>query len=201
MFFVSFIVFFYLCNSLKGRMSSSSCSKPSTIYSDFNYETLREQNLQKVQDYYNQVLSTYTTQYNDYLSKSTSSDQADKDKAKYMISEGNLPKMNLHLIDIINEMNNTIEQDVTNLKNQQEKVKKDNSLILANRQLIDDLNRVLKQKSNDNSKNISSYTETNNDNINNWYWEIGFIIVNVILFIIVCWCIYKYLFTNNSKNI
>jgi hypothetical protein len=184
-------------------MTSASCSSgsASTIYSDFNYETLRSQNLQKVQDYYQQVLSTYTTQYNDYLTKSTSESQADKDKAKYMITEGTLPKMNLHLIDIINQMNNTIEKDITNLKAQQEKVKKDNQLILANRRLIDDLNTVLKQKTSDVNKNNTSYSETNNDNTNNWYWELFFITVNLIMLIIICWCIYKYLFSNNSKNI
>jgi hypothetical protein len=177
-------------------MTSSCSSKDGSglIYSDFNYETLRTNNLQKVQDYYNNVLSKYTTQYNDYLTKSTSSSQADKDQANYMVTEGTLPKMNMHLIDVINEMNAKVEEDITNLQAQQEKVNRDNEIILANRKLIDDLNRALKMKSSDISKNNSSYNETNDDNKFNSYCEIFFIIVNILIFIGLCWLIYKVLY-------
>lgn len=179
---------------------SSSCSSSGVIYSDFNYETLRSQNLQKVQDYYNNVLSKYTMQYNDYLTKSTSSNQADKDQANYMATEGELPKMNLHLIDVINEMNSKIEEDITNLKIQQEKVDKDTKIILANRQLIDDLNRALKMKMTDVNKNNSSYLENNDDNTTNSYWEIFFVIVNLLLLGGICWLFYSVLFGNKSSN-
>jgi hypothetical protein len=179
---------------------SSQCSSSGVIYSDFNYETLRSQNLQKVQDYYNNVLSKYTMQYNDYLTKSTSSNQADKDQANYMATEGELPKMNLHLIDVINEMNSKIEEDITNLKIQQEKVDKDTKIILANRQLIDDLNRALKMKMTDVNKNNSSYLENNDDNTTNSYCEIFFVIVNLLLLGGICWLFYSVLFGNKSSN-
>lgn len=179
---------------------SSSCSSSGVIYSDFNYETLRSQNLQKVQDYYNNVLSKYTTQYNDYLTKSASSDQADKDQANYMATEGVLPKMNLHLIDVINEMNSKVEEDVANLQIQQDKVDKDTKIILANRQLIDDLNRALKMKMTDVTKNNSSYVENNDDNVSNSHWEIFFIIINILLLGGICWLFYSILFSNKSSN-
>jgi hypothetical protein len=177
--------------------TQDSCSSGGSgmIYSDFNYETVRTQNLKKVQDYYNQVLTKYTIQYNDYLNKSASNNQSDKDQAQYLATEGSLPKINLHLIDIINQLNTSIDLDVANLQAQQEKVNKDTLLTLDNRRLIEDLNRLLNERTNEMNKNSDSYDESNKANTVNKYWEWFFIIVNLIMFSLVLYMIYKVLFS------
>lgn len=178
------------------------------IYTDFNYETLRNNNLQQVQDYYSKVLEVYTSQYNQYLAKSTSNNQADKDQAIYMASEGSLPKVNQHLMDVIGQFNSTIEQDIGNLKEQQKQVEIDTQLTLDNQKAIDDLNILLGAKATDLNKNTSSMNDTHEANRENLWWQWFFVLFNLVLFIAIIYLIYKVMSSssgsynnNRSKNI
>jgi hypothetical protein len=175
-------------------------SGDNTIYSEFNYDTLRAKNLQQVKVYYNQVMNTYQSDYNQYKTNMASTVQANKDKAQYMATEGTLPKMNRHLIDIINQLNSTIQQDITNLKIQQDKVKQDDSIIANNKRLISDLNEAMLMKNTDISKNTSSYKETREANRNYSEWEMLYIFVIFVLFFLVLWLLYKAVFGGNSTS-
>ena len=185
---------------------TSTESSDNTIYSEFNYDTLRAKNLQQVQAYYNQVMNTYQSDYNQYKTNMASTVQANKDKAQYMATEGTLPKMNRHLIDIMNQLNSTIQQDITNLKIQQDKVKRDDSIIADNKRLISDLNEAMLMKNTDISKNTSSYKETREANREYLEWEMLYVFVIFVLFGVVLWLLYKAVFggnftsANNSNN-
>lgn len=175
-------------------------SSDNTIYSEFNYDTLRAKNLQQVQAYYNQVMNTYQSDYNQYKINMASTVQANKDKAQYMATEGTLPKMNRHLIDIMNQLNSTIQQDIANLKIQQDKVKQDDSIIANNKRLISDLNEAMLMKNTDISRNTSSYKETREANRNYSEWEMLYIFVIFVLFGVVLWLLYKAVFGGNSTS-
>ena len=179
---------------------TSTESGDNTIYSEFNYDTLRAKNLQQVQAYYNQVMNTYQSDYNQYKINMASTVQANKDKAQYMATEGTLPKMNRHLIDIMNQLNSTIQQDITNLKIQQDKVKRDDSIIADNKRLISDLNEAMLMKNTDISRNTSSYKETREANRNYSEWEMLYIFVICVLFGVVLWLLYKAVFGENSTS-
>ena len=179
---------------------TSTESDDNTIYSEFNYDTLRAKNLQQVQAYYNQVMNTYQSDYNQYKTNMASTVQANKDKAQYMATEGTLPKMNRHLIDIMNQLNSTIQQDITNLKIQQDKVKRDDSIIADNKRLISDLNEAMLMKNTDISKNTSSYKETREANREYLEWEMLYVFVIFVLFGVVLWLLYKAVFGGNSTS-
>ena len=175
-------------------------SSDNTIYSEFNYDTLRAKNLQQVQAYYNQVMNTYQSDYNQYKTNMASTVQANKDKAQYMATEGTLPKMNRHLIDIMNQLNSTIQQDITNLKIQQDKVKRDYAIIADNQRLISDLNEAMTMKNTDISRNTSSYKETREANREYLEWEMLYVFVIFVLFGVVLWLLYKAVFGGNSTS-
>lgn len=179
---------------------TSTESSDNTIYSEFNYDTLRAKNLQQVQAYYNQVMNTYQSDYNQYKTNMASTVQANKDKAQYMATEGTLPKMNRHLIDIMNQLNSTIQQDITNLKIQQDKVKRDDSIIADNKRLISDLNEAMTMKNTDISRNTSSYKETREANREYLEWEMLYVFVIFVLFGVVLWLLYKAVFGGNSTS-
>jgi len=162
-------------------MNQTNSNNQGTIYSDFNYETLRNQNLQQIQNYYNTVLSKYNAKYSEYITNSSSTDQSLKDKAQHALTEGDLPVLKSYLSSIISTINSSISTDNSNLTTLQTKIQNDTQLIQQNRELINKLNVVLSNKKDNNSKNNDSYNETRRDNETNYNIQIAAVIFNILL--------------------
>lgn len=163
------------------QSTNTNNNQGTTIYSDFNYETLRNQNLQQIQNYYNTVLSKYNAKYSEYITNSSSTDQSLKDQAQYALTEGDLPALTSYLSSIISTINSSIATDTSNLTTLETKIQNDTQLIQQNRDLINKLNVVLSNKQDNNSKNNDSYNETRNDNETKYNIQIAIVVLNVLL--------------------
>jgi hypothetical protein len=162
-------------------INQTNSNNQGTIYSDFNYETLRNKNLQEIQNYYNTVLSKYNAKYSEYITNSSSTDQSLKDQAQYALTEGDLPALTSYLSSIISTINSSIATDTSNLTTLETKIQNDTKLIQQNRDLINKLNVVLSNKQDNNSKNNDSYNETRNDNETKYNIQIAIVLLNVLL--------------------
>ena len=131
--------------------SSSSCSIAIP-----NYETLRQQNINKINTYYNELLNSYTSSYNDYAtqSKGTKNDQNYANKVL-------LPKYtnnNTQLINLSHTMINNINQDMDLISAQKDE------LNVKNRKIDTIMNNIIMLK--DKDSEMSVLTSSRSDSLN-----------------------------------
>jgi hypothetical protein len=111
-----------------------------------DYTTLRQQNIEKVNNYYNKLLSSYTSAYGDYAkqSKGTKNDQ---NYANTVL----LPKYsnyNNQLINITQSMIDNVNQDIDLISSQKDE------LINKNRQINTIMNNITMLKDKDNEMSV-----------------------------------------------
>ena len=63
----------------------TSCPDKQNI-SEFNYENLRKNNLNKIKEYYESVLNQYSSKYSEYASASSSGTDEGSENADFMMS-------------------------------------------------------------------------------------------------------------------
>jgi len=156
---------------------SSTCSN-GLIISDFNYETLRNNNMKQISQYYNKALNKYTQYYRNYLAKK----DEDQDYAEYLENEDpKLRDLNSNLIGIKRELNDYINKDFEHIQKQTVTLKKTEIQLEKGKEEIKKLNKILTLKANENKTNEDSLDETSKLNTVNNYWHYGYIIANVLL--------------------
>jgi Rad3-related DNA helicase len=163
------------------------------IYSNKNYEKLRESNLIKITDLYNKTLNNYSSVYNNYLENLQNSinepNNAELQNKKDMLMVRDRPiikKLNQQLIDIessILDNNKTIRQDIDEQKKQLDLDQKEKKMIEVK---IDKLDKLVKA--------TGDYADTGFISVKNltekyasatiWYYIL--ISINIILFIVFC---------------
>jgi len=155
-----------------------------TIISEFNYEELRGQNLNKVEQYYNKILADYETNYQTYIEKKNSDQQDEQDEANFLMNEkGVIKNLNNHLIDIKSELNKSISSDFIDLEKQKNKVEATDLKIADNKEIINNLNKLVNHSENTYKKNVNNVDDNEKRNdINQWY-HIYYISTCVILLI------------------
>jgi Rad3-related DNA helicase len=170
------------------------------IYSDKNYEKLRESNLKKITDLYNETLNNYSSVYNNYLeilqNANNEPNNAELQNKKDMLMVRDRPlikKLNQKLIDIetsVLDNNKTIRQDIDQQKKQLDVDQKEKKMIEVK---IDKLDKLVKSVSDTSDTGFISVTELNDKYYGATLWYYILITINIILFIAFCVIYYSVL--------
>lgn len=172
-------------------MKSLSCTKGENcpeeqLISELNYNDTRQDHMKKVSEYYNNVLERYGSKYDSYLKNSSSNDIDENEEADLEMNEkGEIKGLNEHLITITSKLNNLVMDDANNISIQQNKISEEKAQIVANDNLINELDNKLIQKEKNNkygTDSLDNITKSNNNNNRNTNI---YIVVNVILMLII----------------
>lgn len=117
-----------------------------------DYTTLRQQNIDKINSYYDQLLNSYTSSYNDYAtqSKGSKNDQVYANKVL-------LPKytnLNSQLINLSQTMINNINQDMDLISAQKDE------LLAKNRKIHTIMNNITMLKDKDSEMTVLTGSRT-----------------------------------------
>lgn len=176
-----------------------SCPENQNI-SEFNYENLRKNNLNKIKEYYEKVLTDYTTKYTEYSTGLNSANAEERENANFMMGErGDIQLLNTHLIDIKRKVNTIVQTDIQNILTQKEKDDSEKNEIKINREKINNYKLII-QKNENNSDATQSSLEENiemNNKIN--YSKMIMLVFNVLLLIVMIIMVY-YVITDTGKG-
>ena len=166
---------------------TSSCNN-GKIETAFKYETLRQKNMEKINEYYNKTLNKYTSQYNTYLQEK----DRDEDYAEYLKNEDpTLRNLNNHLISIKSELNDYINEDYRNLQKQIKLYNKSEDELERTNSQINKANKMLQNSSNMSEARSDSYEENKKLNKINRYKHYAYIIVCVALLVIMIMTLFR----------
>jgi len=122
-----------------------------------DYTTLRQQNLDKINTYYNSLLSSYTQNYKDYSNQSASSNVNDRTYANTTLKP-KVQNYNTQLINVSQSMIDNVNQD-TDLIMQQK-----NELLDKTHKIDNIMNNIQLLKDKDNEMTV--LTQARNDSLN-----------------------------------
>lgn len=169
--------------------------------SEFNYEKLRDSNLNKIKEYYQTVLNQYSNKYSEYSMNLESGTAEGKETADFLMDErGEIITLNNHLIDIKRTLNNLIQDDTANILTQKEKDTQEKQQIKDNRVKINNYKKIINKNNTQNKSMTSSFNENKDFNENNYYKQFMLIIVNIILVIIIVILLFNLLFAKQKRN-
>jgi hypothetical protein len=149
-----------------------------------DYETLRNNNLKEINQYYNAILGKYKNNYSSYLSKINSPDNDERQNALTQLKPV-VKSYNEHLIKINKEMIAKVNLTNDLLVKQKEEIDEKRRIVKSNYQKIDDLkdhNKMLRQENNSRSSNLHQSKELINNNI---YYKYGVIGLNLLMLVII----------------
>ena len=132
-----------------------------------DYQTLRKENLAKIQKYYSELLSSY--------SGLASSDMTN---AQNQIANYN-SQLNTAAKELVNNLNKTIDlviEQHTNLDD-------NNNLVVANRQRLSQLKKETKSLTAENEARRQNALDTQTSTQTMAYWHTGYLWVNILLLI------------------
>jgi hypothetical protein len=170
------------------------------IYSDKNYEKLRESNLKKITDLYNETLNNYSSVYNNYLeilqNATNEPNNAELQNKKDMLMVRDRPlikKLNQKLIDIetsILDNNKTIRQDIDEQRKQLDIDQKEKKMLEVK---IDKLDKLVKSTNDTYDTGSISVKDLTDKYEGATLWYYILITINIILFIVFCVIYYSVL--------
>lgn len=169
-----------------------------------DYTTLRQQNLDKINTYYNSLLSSYTQNYKDYSNQSASSNVNDRTYANTTLKP-KVQNYNTQLINVSQTMIDNVNQD-TDLIMQQKNELLDKThkidTIMNNIQLLKDKDNemtVLTQARND-SLNSSKHSAEDMNFTTYIYIGINMLMVLCVIGIVIYLVYSNYSVSKNSNN-
>lgn len=178
----------------------STCPDKQNI-SEFNYERLRQNNLNRIKEYYNTVLNQYSTKYSEYSSNLNSGTSEGKENADFLMGErGEIITLNNHLIDIKRKLNNLIQNDTANIITQKEKDVQEKQQIKNNREKINNYKSIIQKNTIQNKSMIASFDENKDFNKDHYYKQLLLLFVNVILVVIIVIFLFKIITTKEKRN-
>jgi hypothetical protein len=168
-----------------------------------DYTTLRQQNLDKINNYYNTLLSSYTQNYRDFSSQSASSNVNDRTYANTTLRP-KVQNYNTQIINVSQSMIDNVNQDTDLIMEQK------NQLLDKTNQIDTLMNNIKLLKEKDNEMNVLSRarndslnsTKTGTDDMNFYtYIYIGINILMVLCVIgIVIYIVYSNYSTVSGNN-
>ena len=179
-----------------------------TRISEFDYQTQRKKNIEKIGNYYDKVLTNYTNKYQIYANKKYANDTDEQENADYLLKErGNISKLNTHMIDIKRNVNNLILDDFSDIKKQLKEINKMEHELTKGRQSVKELNLKLSERENNLLTYSSNLKDTKNAKENESYYYNVYLASMGLLIVIICILSYlimqptTYTTRNNSKNV
>jgi hypothetical protein len=163
------------------------------IYSDKNYQKLREENLKKITDLYNATLNNYSSVYNNYLeilqNAMNEPNNADLQNKKDMLMVRDRPliiKLNQKLIEIetsVLDNNKLIRKDIDEQKKQLDLDQKEKKMFEVKINKLDKLVKSVNDTADTGNISVKDITDKF-DSASLWYYIL--ITINIILFIVFC---------------
>ena len=185
-------------------LSSNSSSNASSCQVAIpDYTTLRSSNIDKINSFYNTLLSSYTQNYSDYTKGNASSNINDRTNATTILK----PKVedaNNQIIQLSQTMINSVNQD-TDLINEQkinlEKKMLQIDSVLANIKILTDKDNEMTVLNNSRDDSLNS-TKTSTENMQfNTYIYIGIcILITLIIIGLIIYLVTSSNFSNKSEN-
>lgn len=165
-----------------------------------NYKTLRQQNINKINDYYNNLLTNYTANYTSYVKQKNSLNVNDRAYAETTLKPKTVAYNN-QMIAISKAVINSVDQDTDLILDQKNQLQS-KTAILDN--LTDDI-KLLKDKDNDltilsNSRkdSLTSTKSTTEDRKFTTYIYIG---INIFLIFLIIGLIIYLVYSNYSSKL
>ena len=122
-----------------------------------DYTTLRQQNLDKINEYYNTLLSSYTQSYRDFTTQSASSNVNDRTYANTTLKP-KVQNYNTQIINVSQSMIDNVDQDTDLIMQQKDQ------LLEKTNQIDTIMNNIKLLKEKDNEMNI--LVRARNDSLN-----------------------------------
>lgn len=168
------------------------------IYSEMNYEKVRQDNLKKTSELYQKLLTEYSGKYSNYLqiqsaaignpSDTTLKNDADMAAVK---NKPEIIQLNKKLVDIESALldnNKIIHQDIQEQRKQLELDNEEKKIIYAK---VDKLDKIIKTLEDYNGTGFYSVDDINKQFEVTTFWYYFLLVVNFIIFI--TFCIFFYL--------
>ena len=181
--------------------SSSSASSCQVTIPD--YSVLRQSNIDKINVFYNSLLSSYTQNYSDYTKGNASSNINDRTNANTILK----PKVedaNNQIIQLSQTMINSVNQDTDLINDQKNTLTAKMSqidTIMANTKMLNDKDNEMTVLNNSRDDSLNS-TKTSTENMQfNTYIYIGVcILITLIIIGLIIYFVTSSNFSNKSEN-
>jgi len=169
-----------------------------------DYSVLRKQNISKINDYYNTLLSSYTKNYTDYAKQSGSSNINDRTYATTTIMP-NVKNSNQQIINLSQTMINNVNQDndlIIEQKNDLANKMSQIDSIMSNIQLLTDKDTEMTVLTGAKKDSLNSTLTSAEDMQFTTYIYLGISIMLVLLIIgLIMYLVYSnFTSTNNKSN-
>ena len=154
-------------------------SCPSTeIYSEFNYDKLREENIKKIKSYYDNILNNYKSTYQQYLENNNSEEENSQDNAGYADTSlrPRIKGLNEQLIMIKTKLKENNEQEDKNNNLQKKKIEVKTDAYQKNDRIINQLNKNLNQIESEIKGKDSQITDNDSRNTVSYYYHLAYIV-------------------------
>ena len=167
-----------------------------------DYSVLRQQNISKINDYYNTLLTSYTKNYSDYATQSASSNINDRTYATTTIMP-NVKDSNTQIINLSQTMINNVNQDNDLISSQKDELNKKTleiDTIMSNIKLLTDKDTEMTVLTGGRQDSLNSTITSAEDMQFTTYIYIGISILLVLLIIgLIMYLVYSN-FTSTSNN-
>ena len=169
-----------------------------------DYSVLRQQNITKINDYYNTLLSSYTNNYSDYATQSASSNINDRTYATSTIMPI-VKDSNTQIINLSQTMINNVNQDNDLISDQRDELTKKSlqiDTIMSNIKLLTDKDTEMTVLSGARQDSLNSTVTSAEDMKFTTYIYIGISILLVLLIIgLIIYLVYSnFTSTSNKSN-
>ena len=154
-------------------------SCPSTeIYSEFNYDKLREENIKKIKSYYDNILNDYRSTYQQYLEESNVEGDNSQDSSEFANAElrPRIKGLNEQLIMIKTKLKENNEQEQKNNMLQKKKIEAKTDAYQKNDRIINQLNKNLNQIESEIKGKDSQITDNDSRNTVSYYYHLAYIV-------------------------
>ena len=154
-------------------------SCPSTeIYSEFNYDKLREENIKKIKSYYDNILNDYKSNYQQYLEESNIEGDNSQDSSEFANAElrPRIKGLNEQLIMIKTKLKENNEQEQKNNMLQKKKIEAKTDAYQKNDRIINQLNKNLNQIESEIKGKDSQIIDNDSRNTVSYYYHLAYIV-------------------------
>jgi len=180
-------------------------TSPSTVLSDscqtvvLDYVVLRKQNFNTINDYYNKLLSNYTSNYSAYTTQTNSSNQNDRTNAAVKL-KGIVADLNTQMIAVSKAMIDSVDRDTNLILDQKNQLQTKTTTVDAlnhDIKLLKDENDELITLSSSREDSLNS-TKTSTDN--KYFITYIYIGINILLLCLIIGFICRLIYSSYASS-
>lgn len=173
----------------------SSC-RPGIKVSELKFENVRDNNLEKINNYYESVNSQFNTHFtnikNDLSSPNSNASAIAEQELNKTDSE--ILQLNNHLKEINFNMNKLVKTDFKTIEKLLKEIKEQDKVLKSNEEEIDNLYKLLKVEEVEFMKNEDSVENTEKFNVKVKQYHDILIFINVLVFLVIVVGVYSLIY-------